>query len=434
MKNTTLLLSLLIIFGVFVSFTGCAEASRTPASSVAPSEDIPESTSEAISEETSVEESSAPATYTVTFNLNGGELTSGELVQTVIEGQAAVAPEATNGNKQLAWDADFSAITADIIVNAVWEKVPLSTTQIAEIGQKATVTIETDTGSGSGFFIDSLGSVITAFHVIEGAKQIKIITHSGGSYDIDTIVSFDPNYDIAVLKIDYVPENYLEICNEVKLGEPVYAVGSSLGILTGSFTSGVVASTKRMVGKAECIQTDASISSGNSGGPLINQYGEVVGINCLSYVRGQNNNLAVKIGMFYKIGEVKDFTMSEMRQWYDTQTSRSYSPFDEDGRFYSSLVNTYDTITGKQCIGCIDSNYEVYTGHHDMMIGYMYKYDTKSYDKYVEYLSSIGFVYDSSETSSDGSYQNTYYEEWNGYVMTLIVDMADNSLLVIIQT
>ena len=110
----------------------------------------------------------APAkpTYTVTFDLNGGELVSGELTQMVNEGENAVCPEAVNGRLALAWDKSAENITADTVITAQWSKVVMDTADLAEYVQDRTVTVNVKTitggsGTGSGFFVDSEGTILS---------------------------------------------------------------------------------------------------------------------------------------------------------------------------------------------------------------------------------------------------------------------------------
>ncbi len=310
----------------------------------------------------------------------------------------------------------------------------LSNVELATLGQKATVTIEVSTVTGdvqrgSGFFIDSNGTLITSFHVIEGASEIVVIVSGGASLPLEKVIAFNPVYDIAMIKIDYETSHYLEIAEEAPLvGEAVVAVGSALGDLEGTCTYGYISSAKRMVGKIECIQTDAAISNGNSGGPLLNVYGEVIGMNCFSRIGGENLNLAVKTTMFSNIGEEKNYSMSEMRRWYNTETSRSYSPYDSEHKFYYSIVNNYDTVTGVKCQRCKDFDDKTYQGYHDMMYLYTYRYDVQSHDKYVQYLLDQGFVYENTETVN-GLYYETYISQKTDYYeIQLIIDQANSQI------
>ncbi len=368
-----------------------------------------------------------PPEYTVTFDLNGGELVSGELIQIVTEGENAVPPGATNGRKELSWEGSWENITADTTVTAKWTKVAMDTEDLAEYVQERTVTINVETilddeQTGSGFFISNDGVILTNFHVIDLAKEITVEAGNGAKYSIEEIVGFDDVKDIAILKINKNECPYLELSDEeVRTGQKVFAVGSSLGILTGSFTDGTVSSVRRKYGVVECIQMSTPISSGNSGGPLVNIYGEAVGVNTASYVDGENLNLAIKIATVNEIGRDRHFTMKDFVEWYDKQSSRSWSPCDPDGYYYYSLVNNYQTVTNVDCINSY-SSYEdsMQDGYVDMCDLYIYSYDTQHFDEYIEYLKSIGFEYQSSEPYEDGK-AYIYYNPVNYISINMLV-------------
>lgn len=369
--------------------------------------------------------------YTVTFDLNGGDLVSGELVQTVEEGSAAVAPVAENGRMALSWDQSFDNVTGDMTVTAQWEKVPMNTTDLAEYVQERTVTVNVKSitdgqAAGSGFFIDDQGTIVTNFHVVEMAADISVEVFSGGNYPVEKVIDYSPVYDLAVLKIDMSDSPYLDFSEEaVRTGEQVYAVGSALGTLTGSFTSGTVSSVKRTVGLIDCIQMDAAISSGNSGGPLVNAYGEVVGINTFSFVDGENLNLAIKPSMLEKLSMDKNKSVNEFKEWYITESSRSYSPWDYES-FYYSLINTYQYVTGAKCLYSVDGD-SYYEGYYDMSEYYIYDYVASEYDTYVEYLKSIGFIYQDTETFSGGT--SYYYYNEKDYTLVDLFITTDNTQL-----
>ena len=286
------------------------------------------------------------------------------------------------------------------------ERTKYTSVELAEYVNKRTVTVNADHGIGSGFFISSDGILVTNYHVIEGTEQITVDIYNGGTYTVSTIIDFSKVYDLALLQIDLDDVPYLELCREVKTGETVYAIGSALGKLEGSFTSGTVSSTKRMHGKIECVQMDASISSGNSGGPLVNEYGDAVGVNAFSYADGQNANLAIEIAMLDHLDQERNLSLSGYREWYNKETSRSYSPYDSDLDFYYSTINTYSTVTGQKCQYSITDKKE--KGFVDMCWYYSYAYNASELDEYTEYLNSIGFEYDTT-LSSENEY--FYYSE-----------------------
>ncbi len=156
-------------------------------------------------------------------------------------------------------------------------------------------------GQGSGFIIDKDGHILTNYHVIAEARQVKVTLHNHKSYSA-TVVGTDPAHDLAVIQIkapDLVPA-VLGDSHNLQVGQKVYAIGNPFG-LAGTMTRGIVSSIRpvREPNGAmidEAIQTDAAINPGNSGGPLMNWHGEVIGINTmiLSNV-GQNAGIGFAI-------------------------------------------------------------------------------------------------------------------------------------------
>ncbi len=138
---------------------------------------------------------------------------------------------------------------------------------------------------GSGVIIDNQGHIITNNHVIDGAQHIDVV-YADGTKVSAKLVGADSLSDIAVLQVSgNVPASLpLGDSNSLQLGETVIAIGSPLGSYRGSVTVGVVSGLNRSVdgsGQDGLIQTDAAINHGNSGGPLVNLAGQVVGINTL---------------------------------------------------------------------------------------------------------------------------------------------------------
>ncbi|MEA5040299.1 MAG: S1C family serine protease [Clostridiaceae bacterium] len=157
----------------------------------------------------------------------------------------------------------------------------------------------TATASGSGFFIDSQGTAVTNYHVIDGAYSAKItVSDTGKIYDVLGVYGYDIFEDWAVLKIGGTGFSYLDIGAPATVvgGATVYAIGSPLG-LQNSISQGLISNTSRPVDDVNYIQTSAAISSGSSGGALLNKYGDVIGITSASYIDGQNLNLALPISI-----------------------------------------------------------------------------------------------------------------------------------------
>ncbi|HMZ07197.1 MAG TPA: trypsin-like peptidase domain-containing protein [Anaerolineales bacterium] len=159
------------------------------------------------------------------------------------------------------------------------------------------------TVSGSGFFISDQGYVLTNNHVVEGTTEVKLVL-SDGSEESATIVGTDRYSDIAILKTDgNVPAvAKLGDSDLLQAGETVIAIGSPLGDFKNTVTVGVVSATGRSIDSGQgyqiegLIQTDAAINHGNSGGPLVNLAGEVVGINTLIVRDSGSGDVAEGLG------------------------------------------------------------------------------------------------------------------------------------------
>ncbi len=148
---------------------------------------------------------------------------------------------------------------------------------------------------GSGFIIDNNGIVVTNNHVIQGAEDIFVTVNGEKEYEAE-IVGSDPLSDIAVLKIKS-EDNFSPVefgnSDSARVGDWVIAIGNPFG-LGGTVTSGIISARNRSIGLSryeDYIQTDASINSGNSGGPLFDMNGDVIGIN--TAILGQSGSIGI---------------------------------------------------------------------------------------------------------------------------------------------
>lgn len=185
----------------------------------------------------------------------------------------------------------------------------LSAEEIYQLASPATVEIRVETeygiATGTGFFDSADGTIITNFHVLEDATSGSVYLRNGERYDILKLVGFDRYLDIAIIQIDYQPTSILQVRTDLlQTGETVYALGSSVG-LSDSFSQGIISANQREIGGQIFIQTTAPISHGNSGGPLIDKFGKVVGITTAGIETGQNLNLAVPISSINKVNRSK---------------------------------------------------------------------------------------------------------------------------------
>lgn len=164
--------------------------------------------------------------------------------------------------------------------------------------------------AGSGFILSADGYVATNYHVIEGATSVSVITNDGEEYDAK-IVGSNATNDLAVLKIEDTDLPYVTIgsSNDLIVGDQVVAVGNALGELSSSMTVGYISGKDRDVNTdgvaINMLQTDAAINSGNSGGPLFNMKGEVVGITTAKYSGTTTSGASIEgIGFAIPIDDV----------------------------------------------------------------------------------------------------------------------------------
>lgn len=150
---------------------------------------------------------------------------------------------------------------------------------IAETVGPAVVQLDTNFGLGSGVIYDEAGYILTAAHVIEGARTVKVRLADGRLFDGEIVGAHVPT-DIAVVKIDApnLPVAKLATGVDTRVGALAVALGSPFG-LDQSVTAGIVSAVDREISGVPMVQTDAAINPGNSGGPLVDGAGQVIGIN-----------------------------------------------------------------------------------------------------------------------------------------------------------
>lgn len=150
-------------------------------------------------------------------------------------------------------------------------------------------------GAGTGIIVSKDGYILTNKHVIQGSRTVSVVTNDGATYRDVKVVGSDPLNDIAFLKIDGVSNlkaAELGDSTSVRIGQKVIAIGNALGQYDNTVTSGIISGTGRSVTASadgtentraetlsDLIQIDAAINSGNSGGPLVNIAGQVIGVN-----------------------------------------------------------------------------------------------------------------------------------------------------------
>lgn len=163
--------------------------------------------------------------------------------------------------------------------------------------------------AGSGFIITEDGYIVTNCHVVSGGGTVQVTLYDGTTYN-GTVVGSDEEYDIAVVKIDATGLQPVVIgdSSALQVGNDVAAIGNPLGELTFSMSEGIVSCVDRLINVEgtpfNMIQVTAAVNSGNSGGPLFNRYGEVVGIVSAKYSTSSNGTSVEGLGFAIPINDV----------------------------------------------------------------------------------------------------------------------------------
>ena len=189
----------------------------------------------------------------------------------------------------------------------------------------------TPSASASGFFVTADGVALTNYHAVEGTMFAFAVTNDGSRYPVAGVLFTDPDRDVAVIRVDPTAENTgvtaasfpcltMRGRDTVVNGDIVYAIGSPLG-LSNSISDGIVANRSRQVRTSvdPYIQVTAPISSGSSGGVLLNEYGEAIGITTATFAYGQSLNLAVPLDLAMAV----DLTAegAPYRDYFDAEPS-----------------------------------------------------------------------------------------------------------------
>ena len=185
------------------------------------------------------------------------------------------------------------------IALAEQETVSLTGAALYEKVSSTIVLVKTEKGAGTGFVINPNGTIATAYHVIQDAKQVGIKTTSGEIFDNVTLLARDERRDVAILKVPgfEMPTVGLGNSNEVRPGQRIFVIGNPLGTerLQATITDGIVSGIRDFGEGYKVVQITAAISPGNSGGPLLDEKGNAIGVVTFKIVAGESLNFAVPI-------------------------------------------------------------------------------------------------------------------------------------------
>ena len=251
-------------------------------------------------------------------------------------GGVAVATGMLNGDSTTIYEGTRTPTTVSVANVTGNELLTAPEIYAAYVGSTVGITTEIVTtngwgqpvsaaAAGSGFVITEDGYILTNYHVIEDANSIKVTFVDGTSYDA-TLVGGEEENDIAVLKINANGLTPVIIGNSdnVQVGEQVVAIGNPLGELTYSMTQGIISAKDRSITMENgevmnMLQTDTAINSGNSGGPLFDMYGQVIGITSAKLSGSSSSSATIEgLGFAIPINDIKDMVTDIMENGYVT--------------------------------------------------------------------------------------------------------------------
>lgn len=259
-------------------------------------------------------------------------------------------------------------------------------------------------GQASGFFIDSNGTAVTNYHVIEDAYSAKIKTLDGKIYNVQGVYGSDATNDLALIKIEGTNFPYLELGDSdyVSVGSTVYTIGNPQG-LEGTISQGIVSYYFREIDNTPYIQITAPISPGSSGGVLLDTAGKVIGITTGGITSGQSLNLAVPI----------NYIKGVQRTSYISLDKNIPTAGKEIGYSFASTVPDYGAYFGKNMYS---------SRSRTNMFTLWYKKSANAKDPVADYgalLEKWGFAYKKDYTTENVN--GKYFEKGNVKVLNAVV-------------
>lgn len=244
--------------------------------------------------------------------------------------------------------------------------------------------------SGSGFFIEKDGKAVTNFHVLEDAYSAVVTVPDGTEYNVKGILGYDMQGDLAILQVDGNNFPFLSAgdSDEVTSGEKIYAIGSPLG-LSNTISEGIVSGINRTIKNIPYIQITAAISHGSSGGALLNEKGQVIGITSAEIATGQNLNFAIPINAVFTLDINSFYTFEELVKEYTLkQYNERSKPLEKvvleeepnDFLELSQVIENGDSVMGSLSTSTDLDNYGVFCGSMGVLEIYCYS-DAEDFDK-----------------------------------------------------
>lgn len=271
------------------------------------------------------------------------------------------------------------------MVSGIWDLITLSlfsapgAVDVAAIVEDAlpkVVRIQGDRSVGAGFLIDNAGTVVTNFHVIDGQTKLQVVFNDKSEGKNIAVYAADATLDLALLRVEGAPRGHLDLASpkSVRVGAPVVVIGHPLG-LDSTVSDGLVSGLRRGA-ERELIQMSAPVSTGSSGGPVLNAKGKVIGVSTLILSEGQNLNFAVSVRELSKLYRARKAPVA-WQQFVKAQIPRDrFRPTAEtEGCSEAQLVDTAARIARAIDVGAplynegrVDACAYIYQGALEEMV------------------------------------------------------------------
>jgi len=276
-----------IISSVSILAAGCDAVRSDLTSSATPTAAPPAPTPTAAAAQPPVATQPAPSPTAAQASAPAASPTTAAKPATAAQGPANATPVSAAPVAQAAPAAQAGSLY-DTVIRVYRDWRPSVVTVLSTVVSPDFRAKPEATGTGSGFMIDDQGHILTNNHVVADASRLEITLASGQTMRAE-LVGRDPRFDLAVIKANIPPDQLrvmtLADSDQVQVGEQAIAIGNPYG-LEGTVTTGIVSGRRPFVPEPEgdgilvnAIQTDAAVNPGNSGGPLLNSRGEVIGVN-----------------------------------------------------------------------------------------------------------------------------------------------------------
>ena len=262
----------------------------------------------------------------------------------IVPDQYKLTQDSGRGGNSLQGERDAKALTMSKVNTG--KEMTASEVYAANVNSTVGITTSIETNyfgyrtmaaaAGSGFILSDNGYIVTNYHVVADANEIKVTTYDNKEYSAE-LIGYDEDMDLAVLKIEAegLTPVVLGDSDLMNVGDNVIAIGNPLGELTFSLTQGAISALNRSITientAMNLIQTDCAINSGNSGGALFNSYGEVIGITNAKYSGDSSSASIDNIGFAIPINSVRDIINSIIDKGYVEKAYIGVQVYDLEG-------------------------------------------------------------------------------------------------------